>query len=116
MMRAEYPYSYRWLAHMDDLSGNEGQWSEEPSACALELTRISDEVYAPFLAANAAAAEAGEESFSFKAIGRSNSQGTFKYQLKCLADLRGRYAALSEADRTRAGDWIGNSWRGLLSE
>lgn len=115
-MRAEYPYSYRWLAHMDDLSGNEGQWSEEPSACALELTRISDEVYAPFLAANAAAAEAGEESFSFEAMGHSYRQGTFKYQVKCLAKLRAHYEALSDTDRTRTGDWISNSRRELLSE
>ena len=114
MMRAEYPYSYRWLAHMDDLSGHEGQWSTEPSACALELARISGEIYAPFLAANASAAEAGEESFGFEAMGHSYSQSTFKYQVKCLADLRARYAALSEADRDRADDWIGGSWRELL--
>lgn len=114
MMRAEYPYAYRWLAHMDDLSGHDGEWSAEPSACALELVRISGEVYAPFLAANAAAIEAGESEFGFEALGHSYAQGTFKYQVKCLADLRARYAALSDADRTRAAAWIGAAWSELL--
>ena len=115
MMRADYPYSYRWLAHMDDLSGYAGNWSAEPSGCALELARIAGEVYAPFLAANAAAAEAGEAEFTFSALGHSYSQGTFKYQLKCLADLRARYGALSVGGRARADQWIGESWRELLS-
>lgn len=25
-MRADYPYAYRWLLHIDDLSGIEGEW------------------------------------------------------------------------------------------
>jgi len=114
MMRADYPYSYRWLAHMDDLSGHEGVWSNEPSACALELVAIAAEVYAPFLAANAAAAQAGEDTFSFEAMGHGYSQGVFKYQLKCLSDLRGRYAALSDNDRSKADEWIGPRWSELL--
>lgn len=115
MMRADYPYSYRWLAHMDDLSGHDGEWSAGPSACALELARIAGEVYAPFLAANQAAIDAGEAEFGFDALGHSYAQGTFRYQAKCLADLRERYAALSDADRARAQGWIGESWSELLA-
>ena len=52
-----------------------------------ELVRIAAAVYAPFLAANAAAAEAGAETFRMEAMGLPYEQGVFKYQLKCLADL-----------------------------
>lgn len=115
MMRADYPYTYRWVSHMDDLSGHEGGWAAEPSNCALELARIAGEIYAPFLGANAAAAETGAAEFSFEALGHRYAQGTFKYQLKCLADLRARYAALSDNDRARANDWIGTGWSNLLA-
>ena len=115
MMRGDYPYTYRWLAHMDDLSGHEGQWAEQPSDCALGLARLAGQVYAPFLAANAAAADAGEDEFLFEAMGHSYQQGTFKYQIKCLADLRGRYAALTSTSRASVNQWIGQEWRELLS-
>lgn len=115
MMRADYPYTYRWLAHVDDLSGHEGEWAGEPSAAALRLAEIAGEVYAPFLAANAAAFEAGEDSFGFAAMGHDYAQGTFKYQVKCLADLRRRYGALSAQDRARADGWIGPNWQRLLA-
>ena len=64
MMRAEFPYSYRWLAHVDDMSGVEGEWEDEIAPVVAELVRISGEVYAPFLLANAAAFENGAETFS----------------------------------------------------
>lgn len=116
MMRADFPYSYRWLAHIDDLSGHEGEWSTEPSECALKLARIAGEVYAPFLAANAAAFESAADRFGFEAMGHSYSQATFKYQVKCLADLRARFALLGENDRQRAAGMIGTDWSVLLGE
>lgn len=115
MMRADYPYAYRWLAHMDDLSGYDGEWSGAPTDCAIRLARIAGDVYAPFLAANAAALSAGEAEFRFEAMGHNYAQGTFKYQVKCLMDLRARYTALSMADRERADSWIGDAWSELLA-
>ena len=98
MMRAEFPYTYRWLAHVDDASGIEGEW-ETPGADVKPATKAIlaevGRVYAPFLIANARAAEAGEETFRMEVDGLPYEQGVFKYQLKCLADLRSRYAALS---------------------
>ena len=97
MMRADYPYSYRWLAHVDDMSGTSGEWdpSDAPMAPIIpELLAIVGSVYLPFLLANQAALEAGAETFTFSAMGMPYTQGVFKYQARCLADLRERYAAL----------------------
>ncbi|WFL76229.1 glutathione S-transferase [Altererythrobacter arenosus] len=115
MMRAEFPYTYRWCAHMDDLSGVEGEWADEPSDAALELLGVAGEVYAPFLAANAAALAAGAEELEMEAMGHRYRQAPFKYQAKCLADLRARYTGLADGDRARVDAWIGSAWTDLLS-
>lgn len=102
MMRAEFPYTFRWLAHVDDASGIEGEWGTQRADVKPATRAILAEVgrvYAPFLLANARAAEAGEETFRLEVDGLPYEQGVFKYQLKCLADLRARYAALSEEAR-----------------
>lgn len=102
MMRADYPYVYRWLLHIDDMSGLEGEWDapDAPYAPVVhEMLAIAGQVYAPFLLANAAAAAAGEERFRIDVDGMPYEQGTFRYQVKCLADLRARHAALPESAR-----------------
>jgi len=114
MMRADYPYTYRWLAHVDDMSGVEGEWEPGFAPVVAELVRISAAVYAPFLAANAAAAEAGAETFRMEAMGHPYEQGMFKYQLKCLADLRARYAALDADARAAVDRLLGDAWLDLL--
>ena len=98
MMRANYPYAFRWLLHIDDMSGIEGEWDTSDAPFKPIIGKLLEQVgtiYAPFLLANAAAMEAGENTFSIEVMGKPYSQGTFKYQLKCLADLRARYAALN---------------------
>ncbi|MEO9469825.1 glutathione S-transferase family protein [Parasphingorhabdus sp.] len=103
MMRADFPYSFRWLLHIDDMSGIEGEWDDPSTPLAPVVNLLLKQVgliYGPFLLANAAALEKGEETFSLEINGMPYSQGTFKYQVKCLADLRQRYAALD--DKTRA--------------
>ncbi|QJB69515.1 glutathione S-transferase [Parasphingorhabdus halotolerans] len=104
MMRADYPYAFRWLLHIDDMSGVKGEW-DVPDApfkpvIGILLEQVGS-VYAPFLLANAAAMEAGEDTFSIEVMGKPYSQGTFKYQLKCLADLRSRFAALDGDARAK---------------
>ncbi len=104
MMRADYPYTFRWLFHVDDASGIEGEWDEANAPLKPVVQSLLGEVgrvYVPFLLANAEAAEAGEKTFRIKVDGMPYEQGTFKYQLKCLADLRSRYAALSDETRGR---------------
>ena len=105
MMRKDYPYSFRWLLHVDDMSGIEGEWdaAEAPLAPIVkQLLGVAGAVYAPFLLANATAIEAGAETFRMTTMGLPYTQGTFKYQAKCLGDLRARYAALDASARAIA--------------
>jgi glutathione S-transferase len=115
MMRADYPYTYRWLAHIDDMSGAEGQWEPGFAPVVAELVRIAGEVYVPFLGANAKAVEAGEATFRMEAMGLSYEQGTFKYQVKCLRELAARHRALEGAARGSVDGLIGPAWRDLLA-
>ena len=97
MMRNDYPYSYRWLLHVDDMSGIDGTWDADDAPLSPIITawlKQVGEIYMPFLLANAAAIEAGQETFQITAMGLPYAQGVFKYQVKCLGDLRARYAAL----------------------
>ncbi len=102
MYRANFPYAFRWLLHMDDLSGHEGAWTPgaaRDSNVLRDLLRVVGDVYFPFLLANARAVEAGASEVRFEALGMPFAQGPFKYQVKCLAELRRAYAALPDAAR-----------------
>lgn len=104
MMRADYPFTYRWLEHVSDMSGVEGTWRNASDALPAIVPGLLDlvgKIYMPFLIANQKALEAGKEHFSFEAMGMPYSQGTFKYQVKCLAELRKAYGALSAAAKSR---------------
>jgi glutathione S-transferase len=104
MMRKDFPYSFRWLLHIDDMSGITGEWDKADAPFAPIITawlQQVGEIYMPFLLANAAAIEAGEDSFHITAMGLPYTQGVFKYQVKCLADLRARYTALDAHARAR---------------
>ncbi|MFM5917826.1 MAG: glutathione S-transferase N-terminal domain-containing protein [Novosphingobium sp.] len=115
MMRADYPYTYRWLAHIDDMSGVEGDWEAGFAPVVSELVRISAEVYVPFLAANASAVEAGASRFRMTAMGLPYEQGTFKYQVKCLRELAARHRALPPSARAEVDALLGPAWTGLLA-
>jgi glutathione S-transferase len=99
LMRAEFPFTFRWIANLDDASGVEGEWGDAAPAVKRLLT-LAGQIYFPFLLANAAAVAKGEETFAVELLGRTYSQGAFKYQVKCLAELRAAYAKLD--DHTKA--------------
>lgn len=110
LLRDEAPYAYRWVAHLDDASGIEGEWLNFEAAGSelLDgLAALCREVYLPFLAANAAALERRDDDFELQIRGRAWRQGTFRYQAKCLARLRERYAALEGRDRQRVDGVLG---------
>jgi len=101
--REEAPFTFRWILHMHDLSGIEGEWREDNTELpeiVVQLLAIAGEYYFPFLQANDKAFKAGETEFSFEAGGMPYSQGVFKYQVKCLAELRQAYAELSQSAKT----------------
>ena len=104
MMRAEFPFVFRWLMNLDDASGVDGAWRDPftPLSPAVKgLLRLAGDIYFPFLKANAAGAAAGKEMFDFTARGMPYTQGVFKYQVKCLAELRAAYAKLSGNTKLR---------------
>jgi glutathione S-transferase len=104
MMRAEFPFSFRWLAHIDDASGVTGEWDSADAPFRPVVAQLLAEVgrvYGPFLLANEAAAAAGESQFRIAVDGLPYAQGVFGYQRKCLADLRARHAALDAGARAR---------------
>jgi len=102
MARDRAPFTMRWVLLVHDLSGVEGEWrrDDEPVAPAVEaLLRIAGEDYLPFLEANARALAAGEETVRHESRGLRYEQAPYKYQVKCLRELRLAYAALSAAAR-----------------
>lgn len=104
LMRKDAPFLMRWLANLDDASGVEGTWNDPaaPTPPAVHtLLDIAGQVYFPFLLANAEALARGEKEFHSSGYGLPYSQGTFKYQAKCLAELRQRFAALSPGAKER---------------
>jgi hypothetical protein len=103
---------------LDDASGVEGSWraSDAPLPPAVRgLLAIAAEVYFPFLEANAAAIAEGRDTFAFEAWGMRYEQGTFKYQARCLADLRGLYSALPDGARTRVDADLPDAARAALT-
>ena len=104
LMRQTAPFTIRWLMNLDDASGVEGIWRDPaiPLSPALEgLLKLAGEIYFPFLLANAHAFERGEKTFAVTLLGKTYSQGAFRYQQRCLWDLREAYRKLDDAARKR---------------
>jgi hypothetical protein len=93
MLRSDFPLAYRWLAHMEDLSGTDGEWGA-PGPMVEPILSIVGSVYLPFLVANAAALERGETVVKLSAMGETLEQPPFRYQAKCLMALRQAFADL----------------------
>jgi len=103
LMRAEFPFTYRWLMNIDDASGVEGEWrgGNAPLPDAVKgLLKLAGDVYFPFLLANDQAIRQGKDTFSVALLGKPYSQGAFKYQARCLADLRAAYGKLDAATKS----------------
>ncbi len=104
LMREIAPFTFRWLMNLDDASGVEGTWRDPfapPSDAVKGLLKMAGEIYFPFLQSNAAAFEKGEKTFSVKLLGQTYSQGSFRYQQRCLWDLREAYAKLDAGAKAK---------------
>jgi hypothetical protein len=76
------------------------------------LLKVAGELYLPFLVANADAFARGVERLEINVWGLPYALAPFKYQVKCLQQLREKFAALNSADRAalkpvleRTGCW-----------
>jgi glutathione S-transferase len=115
IMRERAPFTDHWVRRLDDASGVNGEWYSREQALsgwAEALLRIAGELYLPFLVANAEALAQSVERLEINVWGLSYALAPFKYQVKCLQQLRERFATLDAADRTalhplleRTGCW-----------
>lgn len=115
IMRARAPFTDHWVRRLDDASGVDGEW--HPRERTLEgwaeaLLRIAGELYLPFLVANEQAFAKGLDRLEIEIWGLPYALAPFKYQVKCLRQLRDKFAALVPADRAalrplleRTGCW-----------
>jgi hypothetical protein len=115
------PRVVAWVDVVEDLSGlepDDRDWLERgaisPGLCA--LLAEAGRVYVPFLLANAAVLDRGDETVECVIDGRPWRQSPFPYQRKCLAWLRQSYAALAEADRKWVATALdGTGWEAALA-
>jgi glutathione S-transferase len=103
LMRAHYPWLYRWVQTTEDLSGEpEGAWDVtlDTPCLRLLLTECATH-YLPYFAANAAAVASGESMCQYRADGDLLTQAANKYQAKCLLALVQAFEALEAGDQAR---------------
>jgi glutathione S-transferase len=96
-MRARAPRVLPWLLRLEDASGVEGLWrtrTEGASGWVRTMLALAGETYLPFLNANATAIEKGRDTVSLSLPGGTYAQAPFKYQAKCYATLKNKFAAL----------------------
>lgn len=115
IMRQRAPFTDHWVRRLDDASGVDGEWFPREYALggwAESLLRIAGELYLPFLVANANAFARNLERLEITVWGLPYALAPFKYQVKCLQQLRGEFAALEAQDRAalqplleRTGCW-----------
>lgn len=101
---AESPRIYAWVETAEELSGlrdDDADWigRSEVSETLRALLGEVGRVHAPFLVANAAALERGDEQLETEIDGKPWVQKPFPYQGKCLRWLREAREALSSDDR-----------------
>ncbi|QUS38645.1 glutathione S-transferase family protein [Tardiphaga alba] len=115
IMRDIAPFTDHWVRRLDDASGVEGAWYDCEQALgpfAEGLLAIAGELYLPFLVANADAYRKDLPHLEMNVWGHPYALTPFKYQVKCLDQIRERFGALSQTDRVilkpileRTGCW-----------
>ncbi|WP_454626110.1 glutathione S-transferase N-terminal domain-containing protein [Bradyrhizobium cenepequi] len=121
IMRTVAPFTDHWVRRLDDASGVDGAWYPREQALngwAEALLKIAGELYLPFLVANEEAFAKGLERLEITVWGLPYALAPFKYQVKCLQQLREKFTALNAADRAalqplleRTECWVHLGWR-----
>jgi hypothetical protein len=107
IMRERAPFTDHWVRRLDDASGVEGAWYPREQALAgtaEALLGIAGELYLPFLVANAEAFAKGLDRLEINVWGLPYALAPFKYQIKCLQQLRDKFSALDAESRRAAAD------------
>ncbi|MEL7206683.1 MAG: glutathione S-transferase family protein [Actinomycetota bacterium] len=104
------PRAVNWVERVDDLSwwevdGDAG-WAtvDTLTPTTRALLEEAGRTYAPFMVANGAALEAGDDEVVCEIDGQEYRQGPFAYQGKCLRWLREGYQALDDDARAAVDD------------
>ncbi len=106
LAREQAPRVLAWTEVVDDLSGlhveGDAGWvgRDGLTDSFRELLGEIGRTYAPFLLANGAALERGDESMECPIDGKRYWQRAFPYQGKCLRWLREEHAKLDSGDRS----------------
>ena len=104
ILRARAPMLDHWVRRLDDASGVDGEWAtldEALAGAAGRLLALAGELYLPFLVANDEAWRDGAPRLTLQVWGLEYTLSPFRFQVKCLARLRERYAALDPGSRAR---------------
>jgi glutathione S-transferase len=97
IMRQQAPFTDHWVRRLDDASGVDGEWyprEQALSGMAEALLKIAGELYLPFLVANAEAFAKGLDRLEIDVWGLPYALAPFKYQVKCLQQLRDKFDTL----------------------
>jgi glutathione S-transferase len=103
-MRAHSLGTIDWTYSLDEASGVNGNWMAPTADLGQGLRRILEvagTAYLPFLRENKKAFDAGRDKVSLRIFGCPYEQAPFRYQVKCLRELRAAYAALTGEPRER---------------
>ncbi len=98
LMREHGPRVEHWVRGLEDASGIEGGWNAALAGAAetrKALLRLAAHSYLPFMVANAAAADAGRESFEITVCGHAYRRAPFGYQAKCYREIQQRWRELT---------------------
>ena len=115
IMRERAPFTDHWVRRLDDASGVDGAWYPREQALGAwveGLLSIAGELYLPFLLANADALARSLDRLEMEVWGLPYVLAPFKYQVKCLEQLRSKLTSLDSGDRAalrpileRTGCW-----------
>jgi hypothetical protein len=93
-----------WCYSLDEASGVNGEWlapDDDVGDGVRKILEVAGQAYLPFLRENKSVFEAGRDKVSLRIFGAPYSQAPFRYQVKCLNELRRGYAGLDAQARDR---------------